>query len=48
MLYFKIIHHSVPGKRLLFIEFQDAKLTKMENVHKRDAADVTFTGRLVR
>ena len=40
---FKIIHHSVPGERLDFIEFQDAKLTKIEDFHKRDAADVTFS-----
>ena len=47
---FKIIHRSVPGKRLDFIEIEDAKLTKNEDFHIRGAADVTFffKGRLVR
>ena len=38
------------GERLDFIEFQDAKLTKNEDFHKRDAADATFffNGELVR
>ena len=40
---FKIIHLSVPCKRLDFIEFQDAKLTKIEDFHKSDAADVIFS-----
>ena len=35
---------------LHFDVFQDAKFTKIEDFHKRDAANVTFffTGRLVR
>ena len=42
-----MIHKSVPEKRLGFIEFQDAKITKSEDLHKRDlhkrdAADVIF------
>ena len=47
---FKIILDLVPGKRLDFIEFQDAKLTKIEDFHKKDAADETFffNGMLVR
>ena len=36
-----MIHYSVPGKRLDFIEIQDAKFTKIKDFHKRDAADVT-------
>ena len=38
------------GGMLDFIEFQDTKLTKNEDFHKRYAADVTFffKGRLVR
>ena len=37
-------------ERLNFIEFQDVKLTKIEDFHKRDAADVkiVFTGILMR
>ena len=30
------------GERLGFIEFQEAKLTKIEDFHKGDAADVIF------
>ena len=38
------------GESLDFIEFQDAKLTKIKDFHKRDAADVRFVfkGRLLR
>ena len=36
-------------ERLNFIEFQDAKLTKIEDFHKRDATNATFffKGKLV-
>ena len=30
----KFQNYSVPGKRLDYIEFQDAKLTKIEDFHK--------------
>ena len=32
---FKIIHHSVLSKMLHFIEFQVAKLTNIEDFHKK-------------
>ena len=39
---FKIIHHSLP-EMCYFIEFQDAKLTKIENFHKRVTADIIIS-----
>ena len=37
---FKIIHISVPGKRLDLIKLQYVKLTKIKDFHKREAADI--------
>ena len=45
MLYSGKFRNNSPfssGERLDFIEFQDAKLTKIEDFHIRDAADATF------
>ena len=53
MLYSGKFQNNSPfrsGERLGFIEFQDVKLTKNEDFHKRDAADVIFIfkGSLIR
>ena len=45
MLYkgkFRNISPFSSGERLAFIELQDAKLTKTEDFHKKNAADVVF------
>ena len=51
MLYSGQFQYNSPySSGLDLIQFQDAKLTKIKDFHKRDAADVTFyfKGRLVR